>query len=125
MVSDEHMERELAGTLDRTSFPYLGAEHHGKVRDSYIDAGIRMIVTTDRQSAFDRVVGTIPFKGQPLREWFVERGFCGDGPAPSIPSEVRVATASRYIALAEEITQRRFEPTPETSSGRVSALLGR
>ncbi|HUC58023.1 MAG TPA: phosphoribosylaminoimidazolesuccinocarboxamide synthase [Streptosporangiaceae bacterium] len=74
MVSDERMERELAGTLDRTSSPHLGAEHHGKVRDSYLGAGIRTIVTTDRQSAFDRVVGTIPFKGQALNEianfWF-------------------------------------------------------
>lgn len=62
---------------------------------------------------------------EPLREWFVERGFRGDGPAPSIPAEVRIATASRYIALAEEITQRPFRPTEETASERVSALLAR
>jgi phosphoribosylaminoimidazole-succinocarboxamide synthase len=316
MVSDKRMAEELGGTLDGTSFIHLGAPHRGKVRDSYIDSGVRTIVTTDRQSAFDRVLGTIPFKGQalnaianfwfaetadivpnhllevpdpnvvrarecevvalefvvrafitgvtktslwfnyeqgkrevagnkladglrknerlpqpiltpstklkleehdrnvsraeaiteglideelfdriaaisfelfargtelaaqrglilvdtkyefglfgdevvlideihtsdssrfwyadsydelfaaskdqraldkePLREWFVERGFRGDGPAPSIPDEVRVATASRYIALAEEITQQTFEPTSETARDRVTSLL--
>lgn len=314
MVSGERMAEELGGALESTSFAHLGAPHRGKVRDSYVSRGIRTIVTTDRQSAFDRVLGTIPFKGQalneianywfaatadivpnhlvdvpdpnvirarecklvalefvvrayitgvtktslwfnyeqgkrnvagnklsdglrknerlpqpiltpttkleehdrnvsraeavgeglisealfdriasisfalfergtevaaerglilvdtkyefglvgdevvlvdeihtpdssrfwyadtydelfadgmdqraldkePLREWFVERGFRGDGPAPSIPDEVRIATASRYIALAEEITQRPFSPTAETARERVSALL--
>ncbi|HET9060643.1 MAG TPA: phosphoribosylaminoimidazolesuccinocarboxamide synthase [Acidimicrobiales bacterium] len=314
MISDERMALELDGTLESTSFGHLGTAHHGKVRDSYIDGEVRTIVTTDRQSAFDRVLGTIPFKGQalneianfwfdatsdivanhlidvpdpnvirarqcdlvtlefvvrayitgvtktslwfnyeqgkrdiagnklkeglrknerlpepiltpttkleehdhnvsrsqaidegliegglfdriaelsfklfargtelaaerglilvdtkyefgllgddimlideihtpdssrfwyadtyeelfeagkdqraldkePLREWFVERGFRGDGPAPSIPDDVRVASASRYIALAEEITQRPFLPTPQTAKDRVSALL--
>jgi len=314
VVSDARMAKELGGTLDSTSFVHLGTQQRGKVRDSYIDGGVRTIVTTDRQSAFDRVLGTIPFKGQalnkianfwfaatsdivpnhllevpdpnvirarecelvalefvvrayitgvtttslwfnyqqgkreiagnqlgdglrknerlprpiltpttklaehdrnvsgaeavgeglitdalfdriaalsfelfargtkvaaerglilvdtkyefglvgddvvlidevhtpdssrfwyadtyedlfaagkdqraldkePLREWFVERGFRGDGPAPSMPDEVRVATASRYIALAEEITQRTFEPTPQTARDRVGSLL--
>lgn len=313
VISDERMARELGGTLESTSFAHLGAQYRGKVRDSYVEAGIRTIITTDRQSAFDRVLGTIPFKGQalneianfwfaatadivpnhllevpdpnvvqarecelvalefvvrayitgvtktslwfnyeqgqrevagnqlseglrknerlpqpiltpttkgehdrninradaigeglitealfdriatisfdlfargtevaadrglilvdtkyefglvdgeillidevhtpdssrfwyadtyeelfaagkdqraldkePLREWFVERGFRGDGPAPSIPDEVRVSTASRYIALAEEITQRPFEATPQTARDRVSSLL--
>lgn len=60
---------------------------------------------------------------EPLREWFVERGFRGDGPAPAIPDDVRIATASRYIALAEEITQRPFQVTPETARDRVMSLL--
>ena len=44
---------------------------------------------------------------------------------PAIPDDVRVATASRYIALAEEITQRTFVPTPQTARDRVSSLLAR
>ena len=74
MVSDERMATELGGTLDSTSFVHLGTQHRGKVRDSYIDGGVRTIVTTDRQSAFDRLLGTMPFKGQALNEianfWF-------------------------------------------------------
>lgn len=74
MVSDERMAQELTGTLDRTDFAHLGVAERGKVRDSYIADGVRTIVTTDRQSAFDRILGTIPFKGQALNEianfWF-------------------------------------------------------
>ena len=44
------------------------------MRDSYVDGDVRTIVTTDRLSAFDRFLGTIPFKGQVLNEianyWF-------------------------------------------------------
>ena len=63
-----------AGPLDRTDFGHLGVRHEGKVRDSYVDGDVRTIVTTDRLSAFDRLLGTIPFKGQVLNEianyWF-------------------------------------------------------
>jgi len=314
VVSDERMAAELSGTLERTAFDHLGLAHSGKVRDSYVKDGVRTIITTDRLSAFDRILGTVPFKGQtlnaianfwfdatadivpnhlleapdpnvirarecelvalefvvrgyitgvtktslwfnyesgqrviagnhlphglrknerlprpiltpttkleehdrnvsraeaigealitdalfdriaaisfelfergtkvaaeralilvdtkyefglvgdevvlidevhtpdssrfwyadtyeelfstgkdqraldkePLREWFVDRGFRGDGPAPSMPDDVRVATASRYIALAEEITQQPFEATSHTARDRVSSVL--
>ncbi len=73
-VSRERLARELPGTLGRTDFAHLGVRHEGKVRDSYVDGGVRTIVTTDRLSAFDRVLGTIPFKGQVLNQianyWF-------------------------------------------------------
>jgi len=314
VVSDERMALELQGTLDRTNLSGIGESHKGKVRDSYIADGVRTIITTDRQSAFDKILGTIPFKGQtlnaianfwfdrtadivpnhlldvpdpnvvrarecnlvalefvvrayitgvtktslwfnyesglreiagiplpdglrknerlaepiltpttkleehdrnisrrdavneglittdlfdriaglsfdlfrrgtevaaerglilvdtkyefgvldgevvlidemhtpdssrfwyadtyeelfgdgkdqraldkePLREWFVERGFRGDGDPPPIPDDVRIETASRYIALAEEITQQPFEPTATTAHERVNSLL--
>ncbi|HUZ77956.1 MAG TPA: phosphoribosylaminoimidazolesuccinocarboxamide synthase, partial [Chloroflexota bacterium] len=74
MLSDERLARELLGTLDRTDFGHLGIRHEGKVRDSYVHGDVRTIVTTDRVSAFDRLLGTIPFKGQVLNEianyWF-------------------------------------------------------
>jgi phosphoribosylaminoimidazole-succinocarboxamide synthase len=74
MLSDERLARELLGTLDRTDFGHLGVRHEGKVRDSYVDGDVRTIVTTDRLSAFDRILGTVPFKGQVLNEiasyWF-------------------------------------------------------
>jgi phosphoribosylaminoimidazole-succinocarboxamide synthase len=73
-LSEERLARELLGTLDRTDLGHLGARRQGKVRDSYVDGGVRTIVTTDRLSAFDRLVGTVPFKGQVLNEianyWF-------------------------------------------------------
>jgi phosphoribosylaminoimidazole-succinocarboxamide synthase len=60
--------------LTETHFEQLGKKYTGKVRDTY-DAGDRLIlITTDRQSAFDRVLAAIPFKGQVLNQvslfWF-------------------------------------------------------
>jgi phosphoribosylaminoimidazole-succinocarboxamide synthase len=46
----------------------------GKVRDSYISNDNMVLVSTDRQSAFDRVLAAVPFKGQVLNQvsayWF-------------------------------------------------------
>jgi phosphoribosylaminoimidazole-succinocarboxamide synthase len=74
MVSDDILKAQLKKTLDRTSFPTLGEKYEGKVRDCYTRDGRRTIVVTDRISAFDVVLGTIPFKGQVLNQiaahWF-------------------------------------------------------
>jgi phosphoribosylaminoimidazole-succinocarboxamide synthase len=74
MVSDEVIRAQLTKTLEGTSFPSLGAKYEGKVRDCYTRDGKRTIVVTDRISAFDVVLGTIPFKGQVLNRiaahWF-------------------------------------------------------
>ncbi|TAL55787.1 MAG: phosphoribosylaminoimidazolesuccinocarboxamide synthase, partial [Nanoarchaeota archaeon] len=60
--------------LEKTDFPGLGEKYEGKVRDNYTKNGQRIIIVTDRISAFDRVVGCIPSKGQVLNEmaafWF-------------------------------------------------------
>jgi phosphoribosylaminoimidazole-succinocarboxamide synthase len=74
MVTREILESQLSRTLERTDLPTLGQKHEGKVRDSYVKDGRRIIVVTDRISAFDVVLGTIPFKGQVLNQiaahWF-------------------------------------------------------
>lgn len=54
----------------------LPGKVQGKVRDIWVVGDKRVIVTTDRQSAFDRVVGTVPYKGQVLTrlaQWWFER----------------------------------------------------
>ncbi len=44
-------------------------KHSGKVRDWYsLGEERRLLVTTDRLSVFDRVVGAVPWKGQVLNE---------------------------------------------------------
>lgn len=65
----------LAHTLERTDLSGLGAKYEGKVRDCYLPGdGKRILITTDRISAFDRVLGTLPYKGQILNRvaafWF-------------------------------------------------------
>jgi phosphoribosylaminoimidazole-succinocarboxamide synthase len=80
MVDDETVKAHLDKTLERTTFEGLGSRYEGKVRDNYSPegpgAGKRFIVVTDRISAFDRILGTIPFKGQVLNRlaaWWFER----------------------------------------------------
>lgn len=76
MIDDALLQQHLGSTLDRTSFEGLGQRYEGKVRDNYSKDGRRFIVVTDRISAFDRILGTIPFKGQVLNRlaaWWFER----------------------------------------------------
>lgn len=66
-----------APRLETIDLP-LGPKLQGKVRDIWLLDDRRLIVTTDRQSAFDVVLGTIPFKGQVLTRlatwWFLRTG---------------------------------------------------
>ncbi len=76
-VDVETLREGLALTLEHTDLSGLGTKIEGKVRDSYLPGdGRRILVTTDRISAFDRVLGTLPFKGQVLNQlsawWFRE-----------------------------------------------------
>ncbi len=68
------LREQCTRTLERTDFAGLGTRIEGKVRDSYVSKGRRVLVATDRVSAFDVVLGTIPFKGQVLNQiaafWF-------------------------------------------------------
>jgi phosphoribosylaminoimidazole-succinocarboxamide synthase len=76
-VSEQILRDALRSTIERTDFDVLGTKYEGKVRDNYTTAdGRRYIVVTDRISAFDRVLGTLPFKGQVLNQiarWWFDR----------------------------------------------------
>jgi phosphoribosylaminoimidazole-succinocarboxamide synthase len=74
MIAKEVIQKNLNNCLDDTSFLDIPNRKKGKVRDTY-DLGDRlMLITTDRQSAFDRILASIPFKGQVLNQvsafWF-------------------------------------------------------
>jgi phosphoribosylaminoimidazole-succinocarboxamide synthase len=57
----------LTHTLEHTNFDFLGERYQGKVRDVYLPRPQeRILVATDRQSAFDIQWCTIPLKGQVL-----------------------------------------------------------
>src|SRR5262252_8927525 len=76
-VSEETLRLALSRALERTDFDALGVKYEGKVRDNYTTQdGRRYIVVTDRISAFDRVIGTLPLKGQLLNRlaawWFAK-----------------------------------------------------
>ncbi|MDP6548039.1 MAG: phosphoribosylaminoimidazolesuccinocarboxamide synthase, partial [Candidatus Woesearchaeota archaeon] len=73
MINDEILKNQLNFNLEKTNFN-IGKRYEGKVRDNYLLGDKRLIITTDRISAFDRVLCTIPFKGQVLNQtsafWF-------------------------------------------------------
>lgn len=60
------IKANLNNIITETNFEGLEKLHTGKVRDTYQKDGKRVIVTTDRQSAFDKVLAAIPFKGAVL-----------------------------------------------------------
>ncbi len=95
MISDETIRANIRNTIKETSFAWLGKKYRGKVRDNYTDekSQRRIIIATDRVSAFDVVLGTIPFKGQVLNQlatyWFKEtKGVAGshfiESPDPNV-----------------------------------------
>jgi phosphoribosylaminoimidazole-succinocarboxamide synthase len=76
MLSDDEILAALPHALLRVDLPGWGARIEGKVRDIYVMNGQRVLITTDRVSAFDRVLGAIPFKGQVLNQlsaWWFEQ----------------------------------------------------
>ena len=68
------IKEQLNNTLNKSKIKDLGRHYAGKVRDNYYINNQILMVTSDRVSAFDCVLGTIPFKGQILSEiaqfWF-------------------------------------------------------
>jgi phosphoribosylaminoimidazole-succinocarboxamide synthase len=73
-MQDEEIKKQIDFTLKETDFPDLGKKYKGKVRDVYIAEDKIFLIATDRQSAFDRNLANIPFKGQVLTQtsafWF-------------------------------------------------------
>ncbi|MBP9839284.1 MAG: phosphoribosylaminoimidazolesuccinocarboxamide synthase [Proteobacteria bacterium] len=76
MIESKLIEQQLNFTLKEIDLPNLGKKIPGKVRDSYVVGDKRVLITSDRISAFDKILSTIPFKGQVLNQmasyWFKE-----------------------------------------------------
>jgi phosphoribosylaminoimidazole-succinocarboxamide synthase len=73
-LADPALSEQLNHTLAETHLDSLGERYRGKVRDVYRQRDRVFLVATDRLSAFDRVLTTIPFKGEVLNRiaqfWF-------------------------------------------------------
>ncbi len=74
MISKEIIQSNLSNCLKNTDFITLPNPKRGKVRDSFDCGDTLILITTDRQSAFDRILAAVPFKGQVLNQvsafWF-------------------------------------------------------
>ena len=119
MVSNELIRAQLAKTLERTDFPELGKKYVGKVRDCYSKDGRRTIVVTDRISAFDVVLGTIPFKGQVLNQiaayWFESTRQIASNHVISVPDPT-VMVAVECELLPVEFVMRAYLTGVTTTS---------
>lgn len=74
MIPLQDLLAQIPNCLEKTDFANLGKKYEGKVRDNYIKDDKRILIVSDRLSAFDRIITTIPFKGQVLNQmaqfWF-------------------------------------------------------
>ena len=75
MLDRQTLAAYLDNVLADATIPELPNHYRGKVRDNYdLADGRRVIIATDRLSAFDRILTAIPCKGQVLtqiaRFWF-------------------------------------------------------
>tara|TARA_Y100000996_G_C22539413_1_gene649440 strand:- start:1236 stop:2180 length:945 start_codon:yes stop_codon:yes gene_type:complete len=70
----DKIKDQLKHCLSEFDIDNFGEKYRGKVRDNFHFEDKIAMVTSDRVSAFDHVLGTIPFKGQILTEianfWF-------------------------------------------------------
>lgn len=77
-VTEDQIRAALTQTINKIEFDQADYSHHGKVRDSFIINNKRVIVVSDRVSAFDFILGTIPYKGAVLNQiaawWFNQLG---------------------------------------------------
>jgi phosphoribosylaminoimidazole-succinocarboxamide synthase len=99
-------------TLPNAKIPELPNPYFGKVRDCYdLPDGTRILISSDRISAFDRILASIPHKGQVLtqtaRYWFDRTGdICGNH-VLSYP-DPNVVIGKRLTILPVEIVVRGY-----------------
>lgn len=94
----------LKNCLHDTSFLNIPGLRSGKVRDSYDLGDKLMLITTDRQSAFDRVLAHVPFKGQVLNTvsefWFKNTTHIVKNHVISVPDpNVTIATKCKVFPV--------------------------
>ena len=99
-------------TLPHARIPELPNPYFGKVRDCYdLDNERRILITTDRLSAFDQILAVIPWKGQVLtqlaRYWFEKTADIAANHVISYP-DPNVVLGKRLTILPVEIVVRGY-----------------
>lgn len=107
---EERIREALGNCLTETKLS-LGEKITGKARDLY-DLGDRLVlITTDRQSAFDRVLAAIPFKGHVLNMtsawWFEQTRHIVPNHVLSVP-DPNVTVAKKCTVFPIEIVVRGY-----------------
>lgn len=104
-----HLHQQLAHTISTSDYPY--PKHVGKVRDCYTLDDQCLLVATDRLSAFDRAITTIPYKGQVLtqlsRFWFEQTAHIIDNHFIDTPAP-NVMTVKKCVVFPIEVVVRQY-----------------
>ncbi|GGA94609.1 phosphoribosylaminoimidazole-succinocarboxamide synthase [Brucella endophytica] len=98
--------------LSDAFIPELPKHYKGKVRENYdLPDGRRIIIATDRLSAFDTILTSVPFKGEILtqtaRYWFEETGDICPNHVLEYP-DPNVVVGTRLDILPVEIVVRGY-----------------
>src|SRR4051794_41802462 len=127
MTRNEILRAQIPHTLREADFPALGELYRGKVRDNFAKGSRIVMVTTDRLSAFDRVLTTIPFKGEVLNQitafWFektkdVAPNHLQDVPDPSVLVVRRLRPLSPEMAARGYLTGPAWRALPGGAGGQ-------
>ncbi len=107
----DKLNQQLPHTLRETRLPALGERYQGKVRDTYRKADRLTLITTDRLSAFDHVLTTVPFKGEILNRlawfWFEKTSHVVKNHVLDVP-DPNVTVARRCEPFAVELVVRGY-----------------
>ena len=119
MLTHQELVEAIPHCLAGTDFADLGEKYEGKVRDVYVFEGQRVLITTDRVSAFDRVLGLIPYKGQVLNQlsawWFEQTADLVNNHVLSVP-DPNVTIAVEAEPLPVEVVVRGYITGVTTTS---------
>lgn len=111
MLTADQILQTLPYRLNATEFDRMGERLQGKVRDIYKQGERLLIITTDRISAFDCVLGLIPYKGQILNQlsawWFEQTSYIIPNHLITVP-DPNVTVAHRAAPIPVEIVVRGY-----------------
>ncbi|OGH12586.1 MAG: hypothetical protein A2857_04480 [Candidatus Levybacteria bacterium RIFCSPHIGHO2_01_FULL_36_15] len=120
----EAPKENFARGLLQVDMPEFGTPMRGKVRDSWIideqDPEFRVMVTTDRQSAYDSIVCTVPGKGQVLNllsaYWFEQTQDVVPNHMIAVPHPNVLFARQAQATLPVEVVLRRYMARSSTTT---------
>ncbi|MEM9955128.1 MAG: phosphoribosylaminoimidazolesuccinocarboxamide synthase, partial [Chloroflexota bacterium] len=111
MLTQQDLMQAIPNCLDTVDVDGLGEKINGKVRDIYPQGDKRILITTDRVSAFDCILGLIPYKGQVLNQlsawWFEQTSDIVPNHMVSVP-DPNVMVGREAQALPVEVVVRGY-----------------
>ena len=126
------IKSQLDLTLEKFEHDSLGEHYKGKVRDNFYDNDKIIMITSDRVSAFDHVLGTIPFKGQILTEianfWFEKTKHIApnhiiDSPDPQVLIAKKAKTLPVEVIVRNYITGSLWREYSSGINGQYGFML--